>query len=94
MAYLLIWLICGTKSLRLFTDHCMVAAIFSAAIKVGKLVLAHGTTGKIDPIFYEGAGQTFSTFCELPLWPQASKPKQRTYRAHWGEGRDAGVDAG
>src|SRR5258705_4286457 len=28
--------------------HCMVSAIFSAAIRVGKLVLAHATTGKIE----------------------------------------------
>src|SRR6202158_2911913 len=28
--------------------HCMASAIFSAAIRVGKLVLAHGTTGKIQ----------------------------------------------
>src|SRR5258705_9515408 len=28
--------------------HCMASAIFSAAIRVGKLVLAHGTTGKIE----------------------------------------------
>src|ERR1700755_2281337 len=27
---------------------CIAAAIFSAAIRVGKLVLAHGTTGKIE----------------------------------------------
>src|ERR1700724_2653882 len=28
--------------------HCMASAIFSAAIRVGKLVLAHGTTGQIE----------------------------------------------
>src|ERR1700680_3920237 len=28
--------------------HCMASAIFSAAIRVGKLVLAQGTTGKIE----------------------------------------------
>src|SRR4029450_2674345 len=29
-------------------DHCIAAAIFSADIRTGKLVLAHGTTGKIE----------------------------------------------
>src|SRR5438445_12970405 len=28
--------------------HSIVSTIFSAAIRVGKLVLAHGTTGKIE----------------------------------------------
>jgi hypothetical protein len=34
--------------LEIGTDHCIAAAIFSADIRVGKLVLAQGTTGKIE----------------------------------------------
>ena len=35
-------------SLETTADHTIAAAIFSADISTGKLVLAHGTTGKIE----------------------------------------------
>jgi hypothetical protein len=35
---------------EIVTGHCIAAAIFSADIGTGKLVLAHGTTGKIEGV--------------------------------------------